>query len=51
MLCIGIMNSIPGYKYNMNDLAASIGIVQLRKLNSMNQKRSKIIKTISKVFH
>ena len=27
-----------GYKYNMNDLAASIGIVQLEKLEKMNQK-------------
>lgn len=33
-----------GYKYNMNDLAASIGLVQLKKLKSMNLKRSKIIK-------
>jgi perosamine synthetase len=32
-----------GYKYNMNDLAASIGLVQLKKLNNMNQKRSDII--------
>ncbi|MDD5362907.1 MAG: DegT/DnrJ/EryC1/StrS family aminotransferase [Ignavibacteria bacterium] len=32
-----------GYKYNMNDLSASIGIVQLRKLNEMNKKRSEII--------
>ncbi len=33
-----------GYKYNMNDLAASIGLVQLKKLKKMNIKRSKIIK-------
>jgi perosamine synthetase len=32
-----------GYKYNMNDLAASIGLVQLKKLPSMNDKRSRII--------
>ncbi len=32
-----------GFKYNMNDLSASIGIVQLRKLNEMNRKRSAII--------
>ena len=32
-----------GYKYNMNDLAASIGLVQLKKLDEMNKKRSKII--------
>ncbi len=39
-----------GYKYNMNDLAASIGLAQLRKLDWMNEKRSKIIKNyISKI--
>ncbi len=32
-----------GFKYNMNDLSASIGIVQLRKLNEMNGIRSGII--------
>jgi perosamine synthetase len=32
-----------GYKYNMNDLAASIGIEQLNKLENMNAARSKII--------
>ena len=35
--------NVLGYKYNMNDLAASIGLVQLRKLNKMNEKRSSII--------
>lgn len=33
-----------GYKYNMNDLAASIGLVQLKKLSSFNNKRSAIIR-------
>lgn len=33
-----------GYKYNMNDLAASIGLVQLAKLDIMNKKRGDIIK-------
>ena len=32
-----------GYKYNMNDLAASIGLVQLNKVEEMNSKRSKLI--------
>ncbi len=32
-----------GYKYNMNDLAASIGLVQLKKLPEFNKKRSYII--------
>jgi perosamine synthetase len=32
-----------GYKYNMNDLAASIGLAQLAKLEEMNQKRARVI--------
>ena len=31
--------SVLGYKYNMNDLAAAIGLVQLEKLPKMNQRR------------
>lgn len=33
-----------GYKYNMNDLAASIGLAQLKKLPEMNARRSQIIR-------
>ncbi len=33
-----------GYKYNMNDLAASIGLAQLKKLPAMNARRSEIIR-------
>lgn len=36
--------SVLGYKYNMNDLAASIGLVQLNRLPAMNQQRSKFLK-------
>jgi len=32
-----------GYKYNMNDLAASIGLVQLQRLPEMNRRRAEII--------
>jgi len=32
-----------GWKYNMNDLAASIGLVQLERLPEMNKRRSEII--------
>lgn len=32
-----------GYKYNMNDLMASIGLVQLKKLPEMNKRRMEII--------
>jgi perosamine synthetase len=35
--------SVLGYKYNMNDLAASIGRVQLRRLDSFNARRANII--------
>lgn len=34
-----------GYKYNMNDLMASIGLVQLEKLSSMNKRREEILST------
>ncbi len=33
-----------GYKYNMNDLSASIGLAQLEKLPQMNSRRSEIIR-------
>ncbi|WP_024335394.1 DegT/DnrJ/EryC1/StrS family aminotransferase [Desulfotignum balticum] len=36
--------NVLGYKYNMNDLAASIGLVQFKKLPGFNQKRSQIIR-------
>ena len=32
-----------GYKYNMNDLSAAIGLAQIKKLDKMNARRSKII--------
>ena len=32
----------PGYKYNMSDLQASIGIHQLNKLNQMQKRREEI---------
>lgn len=40
--------NVLGYKYNMNDLAASIGLVQLKKLPEMNSKRSHIIDLYAK---
>ncbi|MDX9930183.1 MAG: DegT/DnrJ/EryC1/StrS family aminotransferase [Bacteroidales bacterium] len=36
--------NVLGYKYNMNDLAASIGLVQLKKLPAFNARRSQIIR-------
>ena len=35
--------AVLGYKYNMNDLMAAIGLVQLAKLDRMNQRRAAII--------
>lgn len=36
--------NVLGYKYNMNDLAASIGLAQFKKLPAMNKRRSAIIR-------
>jgi perosamine synthetase len=36
--------SVLGYKYNMNDLSASIGLAQLRRLPGMNMRRSELIR-------
>ena len=33
-----------GFKYNMNDLMAAIGLAQLKKLNTFNSKRNLILK-------
>jgi perosamine synthetase len=35
--------SVLGYKYNMNDLMAAIGLAQLKKLDWMNERRARII--------
>lgn len=35
--------SVLGYKYNMNDLSAAIGLAQLKKLPFMNKRRSEVI--------
>lgn len=35
--------SVLGYKYNMNDLMAAIGLAQLKKLDWMNNRRRQII--------
>ncbi len=32
----------PGYKYNMTDISAAIGLIQLKKLNNMQKKRERI---------
>jgi len=40
----------PGYKYNMTDLAASIGIHQLKKANLFQQKRQSIAEKYTEAF-
>jgi dTDP-4-amino-4,6-dideoxygalactose transaminase len=40
----------PGYKYNMTDLAAAMGIVQLGKAASMRQRRAAIAERYSRAF-
>lgn len=39
-----------GYKYHMNDLAAAIGLVQLRRLEATNAKRREIVETYNAAF-
>jgi len=39
-----------GFKYNMNNLLAAIGIQQLKKLNKLNKKRTVILKKYLKVI-
>lgn len=36
--------NVLGWKYNMNDLAASIGLAQFKRLPEMNNRRSQIIR-------
>ena len=33
----------PGYKYNITDIAAALGVVQLRRLDEMNARRAALI--------
>lgn len=39
-----------GYKYNMTDVAASLGLIQLKRLDEMNSKRAKIAKRYNEGF-
>jgi len=40
----------PGYKYNMTDIAAAMGIHQLKKVKKFQQRRHEIAETYSKAF-
>lgn len=40
----------PGFKYNMTDMQAALGLVQMKKLQSMQEKRESIAKIYNDVF-
>jgi len=40
----------PGYKYNMTDIAAALGLVQLRKAGTMRSRRTEIARLYSLAF-
>lgn len=40
----------PGYKYNMTDVAAAMGLVQLSKLDEMNRRRQQIAARYDQAF-
>ncbi len=39
-----------GYKYHMNDIAATIGLIQLKKLESANERREAIARKYDQAF-
>ena len=41
----------PGYKYNLSDIAASIGLVQLKKCEKLLSKRKKLAKAFFQNLH
>jgi len=41
---------MPGFKYNMTDIAAAMGLAQLRKLESFDRRRRQIASTYTRVF-
>lgn len=40
----------PGFKYNMTDIQASLGLVQLRRLNELQQRRREIVAQYQAAF-
>jgi len=40
----------PGYKYNMTDMAAALGIAQLRKIDFFHQRRNEIASQYNEAF-
>jgi len=43
--------SYPGFKYNMTDLAASMGLVQLRRLPALHRRRQEIVALYDALLH
>jgi len=41
---------LPGFKYNMPDLLAAIGLVQLRRLEAMQKRREEVVAAYAKAF-
>jgi dTDP-4-amino-4,6-dideoxygalactose transaminase len=41
----------PGFKYNMTDIAAALGLVQLRRLDQMNERRASIARRYTAAFN
>ncbi len=40
----------PGFKYNLTDVAAAMGLAQLRRLDTMNRRRTEIAARYTEVF-
>jgi dTDP-4-amino-4,6-dideoxygalactose transaminase len=41
---------LPGFKYNMTDIQASLGLVQLKKLAAMQARRNEVVQTYHAAF-
>jgi len=41
---------LPGFKYNMTDIQASLGLVQLKKLSSFQRRRKEIVDKYNEAF-
>ncbi len=41
---------MPGFKYNMTDLQAAMGLVQLKKLNTFDEKRRQVVARYNEAF-
>jgi dTDP-4-amino-4,6-dideoxygalactose transaminase len=41
---------MPGFKYNMTDIAAALGLCQLRKLETFQERRREIVRAYTSAF-